>query len=423
MQASQRTEFNHALEYAIEQSNKYKQPLLTAFCLFDNYPNANISHYRFLLQGLFEVKESLNRRGVGFVVYHGDPTKIIPKISEEASMVIVDRDYQRNQRFWRQKVAQSINCPLIQIESNVIVPIETVSQKEEFSAGTIRPKINRLLDDYLVPLRKRRVKNISEENGTDGIDFTDIDEILPKIKTKSNKFQDIRFQGGASSAKKMLRKFIQCDLAVFGTLRNDPAEDHLSNMSPFLHFGQISPLEIALEILSTNSPGSESYLEELIIRRELSMNFVFFNKNYDNIECLPNWAKTTLDIHALDSREYTYLFDELETANTHDPYWNAAQKEMTKFGKMHGYMRMYWGKKIIEWSDSPEDAYAHCVTLNDRYELDGRDPNGYAGVAWCFGKHDRAWKERDIFGKVRYMNDNGLRRKFDIEKYVLRIGE
>jgi len=401
----------------------HNQPLLTAFCLLDNYPNANISHYRFLLQGLFEVKESLKRRGIGFVVYHGDPIQIIPKIGEEASIVVVDRDYQRKQRFWRYKVAQSLTCPLIQVESNVIVPVETVSKKDEFSAGTIRPKINRVLDDYLIPLRRRRVQNISEENGFDGIDFTDIDETLSKLQTRSDKFQDIRFQGGASSARKMLRKFIQYDLADFGTLRNNPAVDHLSNMSPFLHFGQISPLEIALEILNTNSLGSESYLEELIIRRELSMNFVFFNKNYDNIECLPNWAKTTLDIHSLDPREYNYSLKELENANTHDSYWNAAQKEMTKFGKMHGYMRMYWGKKIIEWSDSPEEAYMNCVTLNDRYELDGRDPNGYAGIAWCFGKHDRAWKERDIFGKVRYMNDKGLRRKFDIEKYVLRIGE
>ncbi|MFW9805556.1 MAG: deoxyribodipyrimidine photolyase, partial [Candidatus Thorarchaeota archaeon] len=233
----------------------------------------------------------------------------------------------------------------------------------------------------------------------------------------------IRFQGGTKAARETLEKFIRFDLDVFGTQRNDPSNDRLSNMSPYLHFGQISPIEIAIEVLKTNSPGSESYLEELIVRRELSMNFVFFNSNYDNIECLPKWAKETLDLHALDPREYVYSYSELERAETHDPYWNAAQKEMTRFGKMHGYMRMYWGKKILEWTDSPEEAYTICITLNDKYELDGRNPNGYAGVAWCFGKHDRAWKEREIFGKVRYMNENGLRRKFDIEKYVERIGD
>jgi len=423
MQSSQRAEFNHALEFAVDQSNTYNQPLITAFCLLDNYPRANISHYRFMLQGLLEVKESLTKRGIGFVVHHNDPTSIIPSLGEDASLVVVDRDYQRNQNQWRQTVADSIDCPLIQVESNVIVPIETVSQKEEYSAGTIRPKINRLIDNYLIPVRKRRVKNRYKEIGIHDVDFTDIENVVKDLRIQSRKPQDIRLQGGITSARQTLKNFIRNDLAVFGTLRNDPAYDRLSNMSSFLHFGQISPLEIALEILKTNSPGTDSYLEELIIRRELGVNFVFYNENYDNIECLPNWAKETLDLHALDPREYVYTFRDLEQANTHDSYWNAAQREMVKYGKMHGYMRMYWGKKILEWSDSPEEAYRTCVTLNDKYEIDGRDPNGYSGVAWCFGKHDRAWKEREIFGKVRYMNANGLRRKFNIEEYVRRICE
>ena len=423
MQSSQRAEYNHALEYAIDQANALKKPLLTVFCLVENYPHANISHYRFLTQGLSETKISLEKRGIGFIVKIAPPTKVIPSLAEAASLVVVDRDYQRNQREWRTEVAQSIDCPLIQVESNVVVPVETASQKEEYSAGTIRPKITRIIDDYLRPLRKRRVMYRYEESDGGSIDIADIDDVLRKVRIKSKVSQDIRFKGGAKAARQILRRFIQADLDVFGTLRNDPAHDRLSNMSPYLHFGQISPLEIALEILKTDSPGSETYLEELIVRRELSMNFVFFNRNYDNIECLPNWAKETLDLHAFDSREYNYSLSEFERAKTHDPYWNAAQKEMTKFGKMHGYMRMYWGKKILEWTDSPEEAYRICVTLNDKYELDGRDPNGYTGVAWCFGKHDRAWKEREIFGKVRYMNDKGLRRKFDIEEYVKRIGD
>jgi deoxyribodipyrimidine photo-lyase len=159
-------------------------------------------------------------------------------------------------------------------------------------------------------------------------------------------------------------------------------------------------------------------LEELIIRRELSFNFVYFNKNYDNPECLPDWAKTTLEQHSFDEREYVYSFTDLENAKTHDSYWNAAQTEMVRNGKMHGYMRMYWGKKILEWMESPYDAFETALKLNNMYELDGRDPNGFTGVAWCFGKHDRAWKERSLFGKVRYMNANGLRRKFDIDSYV-----
>lgn len=192
-------------------------------------------------------------------------------------------------------------------------------------------------------------------------------------------------------------------------------------MSPYLHFGQISPLSIALEIQKTASPGVETYLEELIIRRELSMNFVFFNPNYDNFEFLPKWAKDTLEIHSFDKREYVYTFEELESAETHDPYWNAAQKEMVRTGKMHGYMRMYWEKKILEWMESPSEAYETCIKLNNLFELVGRDQNGYAGIARCFGKQDRAWGGRPIFGKVRYMNDRGLERKFDIAAYVDRI--
>jgi deoxyribodipyrimidine photo-lyase len=423
MQASQRTDFNHALEYAIEQANEYNQPLLTVFCLMDNYPHANASHYRFMLQGLFEVSESLNKQGVGFAVYKKDPQQMIPALSEDASMTIVDRDYQRNQIEWRRAVAGSINCPLVQVETNVIIPVETVSQKEEYSAGTIRPKIHRILSDYLVPLRNRHVKRRFDNIGFGDTDLSNINRAVNGLHLKNHDLQEISFRGGTSSGRQLLRKFILNDLEVFASQRNDPAFDRLSNMSPFLHFGQLSPLEIALEVLKTESSSVESYLEELIVRRELSMNFAFYNSNYDNIECLPRWAKETLDLHASDPRDYVYTIRELENSRTHDRYWNAAQREMTRTGKMHGYMRMYWGKKIIEWSDSPEEAYRICIELNDKYELDGRDPNGYAGVAWCFGKHDRAWKEREIFGKVRYMNANGLRRKFDIESYVQRVGD
>jgi deoxyribodipyrimidine photo-lyase len=421
MQASQRAEFNHALEYAVDQSNKLDQPLVVVFCLLENYPEANVSHYRFMLQGLMEVKESLKKRGIPFVIFRDDPTKIVSKLGEDASFVVVDRDYLRPQRQWRLKLAVSLDCPLDQVESNVIVPIETVSQKEEYSAGTIRPKISRLIDDYLRLVRKRRLKIRFEEFEQGGIDFIDIEAVLKDLRFKNRKLQQIQYNGGISSARRMLARFIANDLDVFETQRNDPAHDRLSKMSPYLHFGQVSPLEIALEILKARSPGSESYIEEIVVRRELSMNFVYFNSDYDNIECLPNWAKETLDIHALDPREYSYSFRDFDQAKTHDPYWNAAQLEMRTYGKMHGYMRMYWGKKILEWSESPEVAYSTCLTLNNRYELDGRDPNGYTGVAWCFGKHDRAWKEREVFGKVRYMNANGLKRKFDIEKYVQRV--
>ena len=194
-------------------------------------------------------------------------------------------------------------------------------------------------------------------------------------------------------------------------------------MSPYLHFGQISPLYIALKVLKSDSPGKAAYLEELIVRRELSHNFVFYNHKYDRFDFLPHWARNTLTFHSRDKREYVYSLKEFENAETHDVYWNAAQMEMVITGKMHGYMRMYWCKKILEWSKNPKEGYRIALYLNNKYELDGRDPNGFAGVAWCFGKHDRAWGERTIFGKIRYMNDAGLKRKFDPERYVEKVNQ
>jgi len=418
MQASQRAEYNHALEYAIQQANSLDKPLLTVFCLVDGFPDANASHYKFMLEGLWDAKKNIEQDGIGFEVLHGKPKQLIPELCEDASILVIDRDYLRMQRKWRESIVADIACSVVQIESNAIVPIEVVSKKEEYSAGTIRPKIQRALSDFLVPLRHRKIKKPCPDFGILGLDITNIPDSMKVLRIKRSIEQKVRLQGGTQEAKKELLNFIRTKLDRFGTLRNDPSQDYLSNMSPYLHFGNISPLFIALQIQASGSQGADAYLEELIVRRELSLNFVHFNENYDNPECLPNWAKETLELHAFDPREYLYSFDELERAKTHDPYWNAAQTEMTRFGKMHGYMRMYWGKKILEWTESPNDAFETALRLNNRYELDGRDPNAFTGVAWCFGKHDRAWSERPVFGKVRYMNDKGLKRKFKIQAYV-----
>ncbi|NHJ12394.1 MAG: deoxyribodipyrimidine photo-lyase [Candidatus Thorarchaeota archaeon] len=420
MQASQRTGYNHALEHAIQLANKYELPLVVYFGLTDRYPEANERSYLFLLEGLVDAKASLTERNVTFAVRQENPSSGVLELAKECSLLVVDRDYQRLQRFWRTHVAASVRCPMIQVESNVIVPVEVASPKEEYSAGTFRPKIYRELNRYLQPV----APNVPLADYSTEITSLDIKNAMKFVGSlsidRSAKGVDW-LKGGQEEAKKYLSKFISEKLDYFDRRRNDPSDDLLSQMSPYLHFGQISPLEIALRIMETGSEGAEAYLEELIVRRELSMNFVYYNPRYDSIECLPNWAKITLRQHATDKREYLYSQDEFEFAETHDSYWNAAQVEMTKTGKMHGYMRMYWGKKILEWSKSPSEAYDTALYLNNRYELDGRDPNGYAGVAWCFGKHDRAWKERLVFGKVRYMNARGLERKFDIEAYVRRV--
>jgi deoxyribodipyrimidine photo-lyase len=421
MQASARAHYNHALEYTAQKANELNKPLLIYFGLTDNFPEANQRHYHFLLEGLRETQETLKKRGLNMVIKTENPPEGAVKLAEDASIMITDCGYLPLQREWRQEAAKTIECPLIQVESNVVVPVETASPKEEYTAGTIRRKIQKNLNEFMIPLKIRKIYHNSLDLEFESLDLTDIEKVMRDLKIDESVKKANWIQGGNIIARNHLESFLENKLDHFGDLRNDPSQNYLSNMSPYLHFGQISPLYIALSVNKTHGPGVEPYLEELIIRRELSMNFVFYDQNYDNMNCLPEWAQKTLLEHTRDPRDYLYTLQELENAETHDPYWNAAQKEMVHLGKMHGYMRMYWGKKILEWTKNPLQAYHIALYLNNKYHIDGRDPNGYAGVAWCFGKHDRAWKERNIFGKVRYMNDNGLRRKFKIDLYVERI--
>jgi deoxyribodipyrimidine photo-lyase len=421
LQASVRASCSHALEYAIEQANELRKPIVACFALTPTYPEASERHYAFLLEGLADTGARLRERGIPLIVREGDPPTVITDMAADACLVVMDRGYLRHQKRWRQQVAEAIDAPLVQVESDVVVPVDAVSGKEEYAAATIRPKIHRLLDRFLVPLQERMVMHPMPDPGWETLPWKDPERILSLLDMDHSVPRVTGFHGGTTEAQRRLKEFIASGLDRFATERNDPNRDALSGMSPYLHFGQISPLEIALAVKATGSPSADAYLEELIVRRELSINFVHRNPRYDSFACLPPWAKATLEAHAGDRREYLYTPDELELGKTHDQYWNAAQLQMVRTGKMHGYMRMYWGKKILEWSGTPEEAFRTALYLNNRYELDGRDPNGYAGVAWCFGKHDRPWGERPVFGMIRYMNAAGLRRKFDIGTYVGRM--
>jgi deoxyribodipyrimidine photo-lyase len=424
MQASQREAYNHALEYAIAQANEQKLPVVAVFGITDRFPEANARHYTFMIDGLQEVQQSLKQRGVQFVVQHQSPELAAVRMARRASMIVTDRGYLRIQKAWRHRVAEKASCRVVQVESDVVVPVEVASDKEAYAASSLRPRINAHLKRFLVPMKRTPVRRDSLSFRFDSLDITRTDVVGSQLRADRSVAPSERLRGGASHATRLLNQFVSKKLRYYHERRNDPSLDLGSHMSPYLHFGQVSPLQIALKVRRARGKpkaAKEAYLEELIVRRELSMNFVHYNPKYDSYEALPDWAKKTLRAHRKDRREYLYSSYELEHAQTHDPYWNAAQKEMVATGKMHNYMRMYWGKKILEWSPSPEEAFRTALYLNNKYELDGRDPNAFTGVAWCFGKHDRAWPERPIFGKVRYMNDAGLRRKFDIEAYVRRV--
>jgi deoxyribodipyrimidine photo-lyase len=427
MQQSQRAEENPALTYAIELANYLDQPLLVVFGLTAAYPEANLRHYNFMLEGLHETQTALADRGIKMAVQTGHPPDVALRAGAKASALVCDRGYLRHQKAWRRRVADKALCRVVQVEGDVVVPLEVVSDKAEYAARTIRPKIHRHLDDYL-----KAFDDVSPAKSSAGIDFQGLDPgkrdpLLKKLDVDRSVPPVPRFlKGGTTEAKARFARFLKEKLRLYDRHHNQPQTDDVSHMSPYLHFGQISPVYLALQVKQAN-PGAvgkencESFLEELVVRRELAANFVNYTPDYDAYSCVPAWAQKTLAEHAADKRDPLYSAAQLEAAETHDEYWNAAMLEMKHTGFMHNYMRMYWGKKILEWCRSPESAYATTLALNNKYFIDGRDANSYAGVAWTYGVHDRAWAERPIFGKVRYMAASGLERKCDIQGYVQKV--
>ena len=425
MQQSQRAEQNHALEYAVELANHLKQPLVVVFGLTADYPEANLRHYTFMLEGLQETHSALYRRNIKLVIRQGHPAEIALQVGEKASVLVCDRGYLRHQKQWRQQVAEGATCRVVQVESDVVVPVDTVSGKAEYAARTIRPKIHRLLPEFLTDIRPLTVRRSSLNLRISGLSLKRIEPVLENLTVdRSVPAVSVFHRGGTTIAKKRFADFLKNRLKHYDSHSNQPQTDDVSQMSMYLHFGQISPLHLALQVDKAGRVGEENraaFLEELIVRRELAVNFVNQTPDYDKFSCIPGWARQTLSTHQSDTRPHLYTRRQLENAASHDPYWNAAMEEMKYTGFMHNYMRMYWGKKILEWSKTPRQAFETTLAINNKYFIDGRDPNSYTGVAWIYGVHDRAWVERPIFGKIRYMAASGLERKCDIQAYVRKV--
>ena len=391
----------------------------------DGYPEANLRHYAFMLQGLQETEAILRERGIALAVLRGEPDEVALKLAKDAALLVSDRGYLRHQKSWRARVGEHAPCRVIEAEGDVVVPVEVASDKDESAARTLRPKLHRVWDDYLRPLEEQKVRHRAQQaSGGGDVDLSDLERALGRLDLDRSVRPVKRFTSGTGEARRRLEAFLGSKLKGYADGRSEPAAYQCSMLSPYLHFGQISPVEVALSVKQAHSGNREdrgSYLEELIVRRELSMNHVNFSDEYDSYRTLPEWAHKTLAAHRADARQQRYGRAELEAAETHDRYWNAAMREMVHTGYMHNYMRMYWAKKILEWSDTPEHAFETALYLNNRYFLDGRDANSYANVAWAFGLHDRAWTERPVFGKVRYMSASGLERKFDMDAYIAAV--
>lgn len=385
MSASFRIHYNHGLQKAINLSKTEHKELQIILLKEDEENDRNNVFFTKGIQGF----QGFLSKFTNNVYFFNELTDFFYKLIEKSSQIFKDRAYLKEHLIIENAIkthAQKHNIPLTLVESNVLVPVLYTSDKEEYAARTIRPKIMKKIEEF--------------------IDFED--SLNPSFMYEQE-------------ARDVLHHFIDVKLNKYNQ-RNEPSSDHTSGLSPYLKYGFISPLEIYIKVMNSNKHNKDSFIEELIVRRELSYNFVFYNKNYDKLNQFSiGWAFDTMREHDMDPKEHIYSIDDYHNYNTHDKYFNAAMKEMVHFGKMHGYMRMYWAKKIIEWSPSFADAYYTLIKLNNYYFLDGNTPNGYTGVAWCFGKHDRAFKERIIFGKLRYMSDSGLKRKFDMEKYISRI--
>lgn len=419
MSRDQRVDDNWALLFAQEIALQLRKPLEVIFCLTTDFLGANLRHYSFLVKGLAETQKRLSTLNIPFFLILGDPGNQISSYLTErkAASLITDFDPLRIKGSWKNQIVQDSSIPIYEIDSHNIIPCWHTSDKQEYAAYTIRPKINRKLAEFLVEFPKI----ITHPYGRfDLIEDIDIKKKLQEIKDQS--VTEVTWiQPGEKAAQKSLQQFISERLASYSEKRNDPCQAGQSDLSPYIHFGQLSAQRAALTVQRADAPqnAKDAFLEELIVRRELADNFCYYNENYDSFNGFPEWAQKTLNVHRKDRRQFIYTLEQLEKAETANELWNTCQRDLCNKAKLHGYLRMYWAKKLLEWTVSPEEALHYAIYLNDKYSLDGRDPNGYTGIAWSIGGvHDRAWKERPVFGKIRYMNQNGCRRKFNVGRYI-----
>lgn len=424
MQREQRAEDNWALLYAAEQAAARTVPLVVVFNLVEKFGETTLRHYDFMFRGLAQTEAALRGQGVGFHLLRGEPAATLPEFVEKYGVgeVVTDFNPLRFTERWRADVAKQVSVQLSEVDAHNIIPCWQASSKAEFAAHTFRPKVHRLLPEYLVEFSSLP-KRPAATGALTG-DAVDWETLVAEVVTDRSVPAVAWLTPGTQAAHTVLEHFLSEQLNSYPEDRNDPTKDGLSNLSPYLHFGQLAPQTVALAVKGkrgVQSDAKDAYLEELIVRRELTDNYCFYTEHYDRIEGAHAWAQETIKEHENDEREYVYERAELEAGETHDELWNAMQAQMVREGKLHGWCRMYWAKKILEWSPSHQTAIDRALYLNDRYELDGTDPNGIVGVMWSIcGVHDRAWTERPIFGKIRYMNYNGATRKFDVAAYIAR---
>ncbi|XP_071707503.1 deoxyribodipyrimidine photo-lyase [Rutidosis leptorrhynchoides] len=427
----QRLRDNWALIHAVDQANKLNVPVAVAFNLFDQFLGAKARQLGFMLRGLQQLhREIQDSFQIPFFLFEGEAIETIPNFLEEcgASLLVTDFSPLRQVRGWKEEIVKRVSdsVSIHEVDAHNVVPMWVASDKLEYGARTIRRKINNALPDYLIEFPKLKPQSRKWAAATSSL--IDWESLIENVVRKGAEVPEIKWcEPGEVAALETLignkNGFLTVRLKNYATDRNNPMKPKgLSGLSPYLHFGQISAQRCALEarkLRKVNPQAVDTFLEELIVRRELADNFCYYQPYYDSLQGAWDWARKTLMDHALDKREHLYTREQLEKAQTADLLWNASQLELVHHGKMHGFMRMYWAKKILEWTISPQEALEIAIYLNDKYHIDGRDPSGYVGCMWSIcGVHDQGWRERSVFGKIRYMNYAGCKRKFDVDGYI-----
>ena len=430
MSRDQRAADNWALLRAAALARDRGAKCRVVFALHPGFLGATERAYDFMLKGLVETERELLAAGYPFELLRledsgpGAGAAVAARAAAAGwSRVVCDFSPLREAKAWKADLVAALGdgVGVSVVDAHNVVPVWEASDKREVGARTIRKKINDRLPRYLVEFPAL------EAQGPAVASSVDWRAVVKEVRARVDRSVapvDWLEPGAAAAAARLEAFCVGGALKRFAKDRNDPNVDAASHLSPYLHFGQLAPQRAALRVRAERGRRGESvasFLEEAVVRRELSDNFVHYEPNYDALDGAAAWARDSLELHASDAREFAYDRGVLERAETHEDIWNAAQRQMAATGKMHGFMRMYWCKKILEWSASPADALANAIYLNDRYSLDGRDPNGYVGIMWSIcGTHDMGWKEREIFGKIRYMNYNGCKRKFKVADYAAR---
>ena len=426
MQMFKRASHNYALNFAIQMANERGMPLVVYEGLRFDYPWANDRLHTFILEGVTEKKREFAERGIRYVFYlqrnKREPKNAVAHLAKEAALIVTD-DYPCFIIPHHNKRIGQFELPVFAVDANGMIPLSAFP-KEEYAAYTIRPKINRLLPDVprriITPALKKLRPNLHVDCPETDVSNREISNLIAQCNIDHSVKPSRLYKGGTANGRKRLRHFVEEILQHYDKTRNEPSIDGSSRLSPYLHFGFLSIQEVVETVERSDAPraSKHAFLEEAIVRRELSFNLTRHNPNYDSLKALPEWALKTMRDHKDDERPELIDAERIEAGETYDELWNAAQKELVSTGLLHNYVRMLWGKKVIEWQRTYEMAFELLVHLNNKYALDGRDPNSYAGILWCFGKHDRPWFNREIFGSIRYMSSNSMAKKFRAKKYI-----